>query len=160
MVFNLKSAIAKSKNEQEIEFSCYINNAKNTDKASLILWDWLLKYTGLSAHHAAIHNIYEKNTHAIFYDLDGDGTKEILGTHDSTAITGEGNSLLYILKYDEKSKSKYKKISDDLYFDSHRPISIFAEENGRYKKIKAFSVLNNKVVSFAFDKRKNSYVEK
>ena len=123
------------------------------------MWNWLLKYTGLTAQHAAIHNIYEKNTHAIFYDLDGDGKREILGTHDSTTITGMGNNLLYVLKYDEKSKSKYKKISKDLYFNAHKPLTIFSEEKNKYKKINAYSI-NNTPVTFVFDKRKNNYVEK
>ena len=159
MVFSFKSVNAKSSSGQRVEFSCYISNAKNSDEASLLLWNWLLNYTGLSVQHAAIHNIYEKNTHAIFYDLDGDGVREILGTHDSTTITGMGNNLLYILKYDEKIKSKYKKISRDLYFNAHKPITIFFEEKNKYKKIRAVSI-DNTPVTFVFDKRKNNYVAK
>ena len=159
LVFSLKSVAAKLPKEQKIEFSCYINNAKNTDEASLLLWNWLLSYTGLSAQHAALHNIYEKNTHAIFYDLDGDRVREILGTHDSTTISGMGNNLLYILKYDEKAKSKYKKISKDLYFNAHKPLSIFYEEKNKYKKIRAV-MINNTPITFSFDKRKNIYIEK
>lgn len=166
LVFNLKSASAKGQKTPQIEYSCYISNAKNNDEASLLLWNWLLKYTRLTPQHAASHGIYQKNTHAIFYDLDGDGTREILGTHNATTIAGNGNNLLYILKYDEKEFSKYRRISQKLYFDIHKPIQIYSDETGKYKRIGAKLLAPNELdaevknVTFVFDKRKNSYTTK
>ena len=67
---------------------------------------------------------------------------------------------MYILKPNETSPSKYKLISDDLYFDVYMPLQILEEKSGGYHKILAVSKADGKQKIFAFDRRKNLYEEK
>ena len=141
-------------------YSFYYKDVKNSDEASVLFWYWLLNQTRFTPKIAALHNIYQQDTAAVFYDLDDDKTREILGTHYSTAISGMGDCLLYILKFDKDKKSKYRLISDDLYFDINYKIEILSEENNGYKKIRVFSKTQSADRIFSYDKKKNMYVEK
>ena len=154
------SAFDLKKDEPVVVASVFLYKAKNSDDASIIFWNWLLKQTKLTARTAAMHNIYQQDTAAVFYDLDDDGKREILGTHHASAIAGAGDCLLYILKPNETSPSKYKLISDDLYFDVYMPLQILEEKSGGYHKILAVSKADGKQKIFAFDRRKNLYEEK
>lgn len=116
-------------------------------------------YTKFTPKHAALHNIYQKNSAAFFYDLDDDGTREIIGTHYATSLAGQGNCLLYILKQDEKSKTKYKLISQSLYFDAHKSISILNDTNANYHKIQITKIGTNETKICYFDRKKNYYVQ-
>lgn len=144
--------------DDEIQSFC-ITKAKNSDEASILFWNWLMYQTRLTPKTAALHNIYQQDSAAFFYDLDGDGKREILGTHYSSALSGMGDCLLYILKYDEKNPSKYKKISDYIYFDAASPLYILEEKSTQYHKIKVHSADDNNIKYFSFDKRKNLYTE-
>src|SRR5574344_1348788 len=83
----------------DFQRACFnVEDAKPQDEASLFFWDWLLKQVKLSPQHAALHKVYQEDAVAIYYDLDGDGDDEIIGTHLSSAVNGDGETLLYILK--------------------------------------------------------------
>lgn len=149
------------KNEQEnIVYSFCLNNARNSDEASVLLWNWILKYIKLSPKNAALHNIFQNDTAAFFFDLDDDGINEILGTHHSTTISGRGDSLLYIIKYDNDSKLKYVPISKNLYFDAVSSIKILQEKSNGYHKIQVSSLSTDKNKILSFDKKKEVYTEK
>lgn len=154
------SAFDFKKPDPHVIFSYHIDEAKNSDEASVLFWNWLLKYTKLTAKTASIHNIYQQDSAAFFYDLDEDGKREIMGTHYASAVSGMGDCFLYILKYDKEKNSKYKLISDDLYFDADMPIEILEEKSGNYHKIRASSQLDDREKIFIFDKRKGLYIEK
>lgn len=154
------SAFDFKKPDSSTVFSYNIEDAKNSDEASILFWNWLLKYTKLTPKTASIHNIYQQDSAAFFYDLDDDGKREILGTHYASAVSGMGNCFLYILKFDKDKSSKYRIISDDLYFDADSPIEILEEKSGNFHKIRVSSQLNDKEKIFVFDKRKGLYLEK
>lgn len=140
-------------------FSYSFLTSKNSDEATLLFWNWLLYYTKFTPKHAALHNIYQKNSTAFFYDLDDDGVKEIIGTHYATSVAGQGNCLLYILKYDEKSKTKYKLISQGLYFDAHKSIAILKDTSANYHKIQITKIDSNETNICSFDRKKNYYLQ-
>ena len=150
------SSVSNAQVETSKTYSFNLSHLKNTNDASIIFWHWLLDYTKLTPQHASLHNIYQCDTSAFFFDLNNDGTNEILGTHYSTSITGEGNCLLYILKYDKSKPKNYQKISDNLYFDAHSPIVIIQNNKNNFAQIQATDI-NQNIKYFVFNKRKNYY---
>ena len=154
------SAFDLKKDDDKVVYSFCLQNAKNSDEASVLFWNWLLRHIRLSPKNAALHNIYQQDTVAFFYDLDNDGRREIIGTHYASAIAAAGDFLLYILKYDNESKQKYKLISDYLYFDAFLPIEIIEDKTAGYHKIRVVSQNDYSKKIYAFDKRKGIYTEK
>lgn len=137
-----------------------MSKCKNSEEASVLFWNWLLAHTKLTPKNAALHNIYQQDSTAVFYDLNGDGKREILGTHYATATAGMGDCLLYILEYDETKKLKYKKISENLYFDVTLPVEILEDKNAGFSKIKVFSNKDTEYKIFSFDRKKDMYLYK
>lgn len=143
----------------ELQRAClHLEDAKPTDEASAILWHWLLKQIRLSETHAALHDIYARDCAAIFYDLNSDGEDEIIGTHYSTALHGNGECLLYVLK---KKDGKYREITgEEVYFDIKHPICILLKKNDGFRNIQVFSDAGNDEVTYVFNKSKGSYYKK
>lgn len=135
----------------------HIKCAKCTDGASQIFWHWLLKHVRLSQKNAAVHNVFEEDSTAIFFDLNDDGTDEIIGTHYASAAAGNGDCLLYILK---KDKDKYKKISSEIYFDPSVNIYALRQKTDGWRNIQVFSVTQDKPVVYVFNKKNNLYERK
>lgn len=150
------SSVSDAKNQTSNTFVFNLSNIKNSNDASIIFWHWLLGYTKLTPQHASLHNIFQCDSAAFFFDLDNDGTNEIIGTHYSTSISGEGNCLLYILKYDKSKPKNYQKISNNLYFDIHKPVVITKNIKNNFSQIQATDI-NDNTVYFVFNKRKNYY---
>lgn len=148
----------KTDNDKTL-YSYSFLTSKNSDEATLLFWNWLLYHTKLTPKHAALHNIYQKNSAAFFYDLDNDGIREIIGTHYATSIAGQGNCLLYILKHDEKAKTKYRLISQNLYFDAHKTIQILESKTANYHKIQITKINSNESKVCSFDRKKNYYLQ-
>lgn len=132
----------------------FLKYAASTDKASQIFWHWLLKYVKLSPKNAALHNVFEYDSAAVFFDLNDDGIDEIIGTHYASATSGNGDCLLYILK---KDNSKYKKISSDIYFDPTISIYISPQKNNGYYDLQVFSSLTRKTLTYSFNLQKGLY---
>lgn len=155
-----KEKSSERKIPKNIIYTFCLHNSKNSDEPSILLWNWILKYIRLTPKNAALHNIYQNETAAFFFDLDDDGVNEILGTHHSTTISGRGDSLLYIIKYDKNKSSKYKPISKNLYFDADSHIDILEEKSNGYHKIQVSSTHTDKPKILSFDKKKEVYTEK
>ncbi len=154
------SAFDLKKDETLIAASFCLKSVKNSDEASVLLWNWILGHIKLCPKNAAIHKIYQNDTAGFFYDLNEDGTREILGTHYATSLSGMGNCLLYILKYNPNENLKYNLISKDLYFDAQNDINILQEKTDGYHDIMVSSLNSEKPIVLTYDKSKKSYVEK
>ena len=145
------------KSNETVLSSFSLKDYKNTDEASVLFWNWLLKQTKLTPQTAALHNIYQTGSVAKFVDLNKDNSREIIGTHYSSAITGGGDCHLYILRYEKSNPKKYKKISNDIHFDTQSPINILQEETNGYHKITVYSKKENKTKIYSYNKRKDLY---
>lgn len=154
------SAFDLKKDETLIAASFCLKSVKNGDEASVLLWNWILKHIKLCSKNAAIHKIYQNDTAGFFYDLNEDGTREILGTHYATSLSGMGDCLLYILKFNTEEDKKYSLISKDLYFDAQNNINILQEKTDGYHNIMVSSINSEKPIVLTYDKSKKSYVEK
>lgn len=132
-------------------------NQRCDDLASKIYWAWLLEEIQLSVKNAELHNIYEKDSCAIFYDLNNDGEDEIIATHYNTAKRGNGQCLLFIL---QKIGDKYRKISSNIYFDVFSPIFVFKEKTNEYKNIEIKTLTDDKYEIVIYDKNKKRYLIK
>lgn len=126
----------------------------------MLFWNWLLDYLKLTAKTASLHDIYQQDCAAIFYDLDDDGLREIIGTHFATDISGRGSCYLYIIKSDSGKFVKYKLISGDFTFDVNKPIEIMDKKSGGYRNIRAKSQRNGRFKYFVFNEDKKLYLEK
>lgn len=135
----------------------HIKCAQSTDQASQIFWGWLLKHVRLTPKNAALHDVFEQDAAAVFFDLDDDNTDEIIGTHYASAASGRGNCLLYILK---KNKNKYKKISTDIYFDPSTQVYALRQKTDGYRNIEVYTINNDNAVVYVFSKEKGAYIKK
>lgn len=134
-------------------------NIDSESEASQVYWDWLLRYVKLSRANAALHNVYQKDAKAVFFDLNDDGIDEILGTHFSSAKNTNGEWLLYVLQKDKNGK--YKEITGEpVYFDAIHPVCIMAKKTGEYHNIQVFNELSDKSVIFVFHPEKGLYFKK
>lgn len=131
-----------------------INYAQSTDEASQIFWHWLLKHVRLSSKNAALHNVFEDGSAAVFFDLNDDGIDEIVGTHFASAAAGNGDCMLYIL---QKDKDKYKKISSGIYFDPSVNIYAQRKKTDGYRNLQVFPVTGGKPVIYSFNKKSGLY---
>lgn len=135
------------------------------DEASELLWEHILKTTRMNESIAAIHKIFKQDCKAVFYDLNGDGKDEIIGTHYASRSSTSGlgirlglcNSTMYIL---QGSRGKYKELNQDLYFDPHKTVRILHDENDGYKSMRVSGCTNHESADFVYNKNLGKYIDK
>lgn len=137
--------------------SINFNDIDSKTDASQIYWRWLLKKVQLNPINAGLHGVYQRDSAAVFFDLDGDGVDEILATHYSTASSGMGECLLYILK---KSNDRYKEISQKIYFNPAIPVYILPQKTNGFRDIEVNNLLESHSHIWVYDKKKELYIKK
>jgi hypothetical protein len=97
------------------------------------------------------------DSRAKFVNLNSDSSREIVGTHYSSAITGDGDCYLYILRYDENSPKKFKKISKNIYFNAEKQIDILVDTTNGYHKIRVFTHKDSNPKIYSYNKKRDLY---
>ena len=88
------SSVSNAQVETSKTYSFNLSHLKNTNDASIIFWHWLLDYTKLTPQHASLHNIYQCDTSAFFFDLNNDGAKERIAVYSDELGKTIGEELL------------------------------------------------------------------
>ena len=139
-------------------FTCYAFDFAKTEidfqkvscdsNALEIFWEWLLSYVKLTPAHAALHDVFKKDSLAVFVDLDDDGVDEILATHLASVKHSDADCLLYILKW---QNNKYIKISSQMFFDLKQPVIVLKHKTAQYRDIQVFSQNKHKQQIWIYD---------
>lgn len=118
-----------------------------------------MQHIRLSESHAAIHNIFNKDCVAVFYDINSDGVDEILGTHYASALNGNGECLLYVLQ--KVGDGEYKEITgEEVYFNVQKPICILLKQRDGYKNFQVYSDSKNDDITYSYNHSKHLYFKK
>ena len=142
----------------QIENFIIIASAKSTDLASQKLWEYILSEIRLSEKNANLHNIYEKDCKAVFYDLNDDGTDEIIGTHYATGSRNLGYNIMYILK--KEKNGTYNDIGYRIFFAPNSPVFILKSKTKGFHDLRCFNSKTDLDSIFVYSKDIGKYVEK
>ena len=111
------------------------NLSKNSEPvASKILYDYILRQERMSPAEIEIFaNITPERVSAFEYDLNGDGTKEVIGITYSTYYYGTAGYSLFIL---QKKGNTYNDLTSILNCEPILPIKILKSRTNGYNDIK------------------------
>lgn len=141
-----------------VEDFIILDRARSTDAASQKLWEFILSDIKLSEKNAKLHEIYESDSRAVFYDLDDDGVSEIVGTHYATGSRRMGYNIMYILK--KQKNGKYKDIGYRMFFAPNSPIFILNTKTKGFHDLRCYNSKSDLDSVFVFSKNIGKYVEK
>lgn len=142
----------------QIENFILIDGADSSDPASKKLWHYILSEIKLSEKLANLHNIYESDCKAIFYDLDDDGEDEILGTHYATGSRNLGYNILYILK--KQKNGNYDDLGYRIFFASNSPVFILKNKTKGFHDLRCYNGKTELDSVFVYSKSIDKYVDK
>ena len=142
----------------QVEDFILLGKARSSDAASQRLWKFILSETKLSERNAELHNIYEEDCRAVFYDLDDDGQQEIIGTHYATGARRLGYNIMYILKKD--SSGVYQNIAYRIFFAPNSPIFVLKSKTKGFHDLRCYNSKSEMDSVFVFSKNIEMYVDK
>lgn len=113
------------------------NLSENSEPAaSKILYDYILAVEGMSPKEIEkFANITPERVRAFEYDLNGDGTKEVIGIIYSTYCYGTAGYSLFIL---QKKENTYNDLTSVLNCEPLLPIKILKSRTNGYNDIKFY----------------------